>query len=152
MKQMTLGLAVAVATALTAGVSAQTVESKTESKIAVKDGKDVTVTGCLEPTASGSPGYMLTDVRGDHDSKDAAQTYMLVGHSDELNAHVGHLVEIKGKATDKDGKVEVKSKTTVDRENAKDTATETKSVAKGDLTGMPFIGVKSVKMIRNTCS
>ena len=80
-----------------------------------------------------------------------SKSYILVG--DDLDEHVGHLIEIKGKASNigDDGKVEVKTKTKVERDDADDKETETKTTIEGDLDGVPYLGVKSVKMIRNTC-
>jgi hypothetical protein len=81
-------------------------------------------------------------------------SYLLVGGDDgDLQSHVGQMVEIKGKAADhEDGKVKVKTKTNVEREDADDVNTESKSELKGDLIGLPLLGVRDVKMIRPTCS
>ena len=151
MKQMTLGLA--LASALTLGVSAQTTKTTSEAKIKVKDGKNVKVTGCVQST-TGAPGYMLTNIVANGGDKDDFMSggYLLVGESNELSKHVGHMVEIKGKAVDKDdGKLQIRTKTKVDVENADDRETRTKSEMSGDLSGLPFLGVKSVKMIRASC-
>jgi hypothetical protein len=68
----------------------------------VKDGKDITITGCLATNPGG--GYMLTDRKGD-------QKYALVT-DDDLAKHVGHWMEVKGKAADRgDGKVKIESTT-----------------------------------------
>src|SRR5689334_19185505 len=85
--------AVVLAAAFSAGLAAQTMEQTTKSKITVKDGKDVTVTGCVERTASGS-GFMLTDA-ADKDGR--VHSYMLVSDDVDLAKHIGHRVEIKGK-------------------------------------------------------
>jgi len=62
-------------------------------------------------------------------------------------------VEIRGKATDvgDEGKVEVTTKTKVEREHGDDTHTKAKTQIEGT-TDVPFLGVKSVKMLRDTCS
>ena len=145
MKRFMLGSALALACSV--GLAAQTATVKSESKVDVKDGKDVTVTGCLARSASGT-AFLLNNVEG---KGVASKSYILVG--DDLDAHVGHFIEIKGKASNigDDGKVEVKTKTKVERDDADDKTTETKTTMEGDLAGVPYLGVKSVKMIRNSC-
>jgi len=145
MKQFMLGSALALACSV--GLAAQTATVKTESKVDVKNGKEVTVTGCLARSASGT-AYLLNNVEG----KDVtSKSYILVG--DDLDSHIGHFIEIKGKASNigDDAKVEVKTKTKIERDDADDKKTETKTTMEGDLAGVPYLGVKSVKMIRNTC-
>ena len=145
MKRFMLGSALALACSV--GLAAQTATVKSESKVDVKNGKDVTVTGCLARSASGT-AFLLNNVEG----KDVkSRSYILVG--DDLDAHVGHFIEIKGKASNigDDAKVEVKTKTKVERDEADDKTTETKTTMEGDLAGVPYLGVKSVKMIRNSC-
>jgi hypothetical protein len=122
------------------GLSAQsgTTETKSKTKIDVKDGKNVTVSGCLAANPAG--GYLLTTTGGD-------RKYALVT-DDDLSKHVGHRMEVKGKATDRgDGKVKIESKVgTTGSESAK-TTTE----MKGDMAGLHFLGVKSVKMLSASC-
>jgi hypothetical protein len=121
------------------GLSAQsgTTETKTKTKIDVKDGKNVTVTGCLAANPGG--GYMLTNARGD-------QKYALVT-DDDLSKHVGQRVEVSGKAADRgDGKVTVESTGTSGSDKTKVT-----SELKGDTANMNYLGVKSVKMIARSC-
>jgi hypothetical protein len=141
-------MATTVALACSVGLSAQSAKVKSETEISVKDGKDVTVTGCVERAASGT-GFVLTSTEG----KDVeSRHYLLVGKDDSMDEHVGHLVEIKGKATDiGDGKVEVKTKTKIEREHAEDKETSAKTEMKGNLQDMPYLGVKSVKTIRESC-
>jgi hypothetical protein len=138
--------------AVTAGPAlAQSATVKQETKIEVKDGKDVTLTGCLEahPDATAATQYQLTDVAG---TGGRGHSYLLVGERDDLQKYVGQLIEVKGKAADaEDGKVKVKTKTTVDRENAPDRKSESTSEMKGDLAGLPLLGVKHVRAIRPTC-
>ena len=139
--------------ALAAGPAmAQSSEVKTETKVEVKDGKDVKLTGCVErlPEAGASTQYRLTDVA---DATGRRHSYLLVGKDGDLERHVGHLVEVKGKAADReDGKVKVKTKTKVEREDADDLKKESEAEVKGDLIGLPLLGVDDVKMIRPTCS
>jgi hypothetical protein len=67
---------------------------------------------------------------------------------DDLSKHLGHRVELKGKASDRgDGKVKIESTvgTGGDKETAK---TEVKG---GDMSGMHYLGLKSLKMISASC-
>jgi len=141
--------ATALALTMAAGAAAQTTKVKSETQIEVKDGKDVTLTGCVARSASGE-AYLLNDVEG---TAGTSRSYILVGDAD-LDDHIGHLVEIKGKASDlgDDAKIEVKTKTEVERDDADDKETETKTTLEGDLAGVPYLGVKSVKMVRSSCS
>jgi hypothetical protein len=148
MKRLITGTVLALACGV--GLSAQSAKVKSETEVSVKDGKNVTVTGCLERAVSGT-GFVLTSTEG----KDVeSRHYLLVGKDDAMEEHVGHLVEIKGKAADvgNDGKVEVKTKTKVERENADDKETESKTQMQGDLADVPYLGVKSVKTIRESCN
>jgi hypothetical protein len=127
----------------------QSSKVKSETRIEVKDGKEVKLTGCLARSASGA-AYLLNDVEG----RDAAsRSYVLVGDVD-LDSHIGHLVEVKGRASDAgdDAKIEVKTKTKIERDDADDKETESKTTLEGDLAGVPYLGVKSVKMVRSSCS
>jgi len=129
---------------------AQSSEVKTETKVEVKDGKDVKLTGCLErlPEAGAGARYRLSDVA---DATGRRHSYLLVGKDGDLDRHVGHMVEVKGKAADReDGEIKVKTKTKVERENADDLKNESESKVKGDLNGLPLLGVDDVKMIRPT--
>ena len=140
-----IGIAAALAVAGSVALGAQT-ESK--SKVTVKEGQDVTVTGCVEPAAS-SGGYMLTHVA---DKKGTMHNYFLAASEEDYSKHVGHRVTIEGKVADQgDGKVKVETKTKTKIENGDDKETKTKAELKGDMDGMRFLGVKSMKMIAATC-
>ena len=132
-----------------ASLAAQSTTVKSETKVEVKDGKSVTVTGCLGRPASGT-GYVLNDVEG---SGVTSRSYLLVG-DDDLDAHLGHLIEVKGKASNlgDDASVEVRTKTKVERDDADDKKTESTTRIEGDLAAVPYLGVKSVKMLRASCS
>jgi hypothetical protein len=66
---------------------------------------------------------------------------------------VGQLVEIKGKLADaKSGKVQVDSKTRIDREQAPDAEARVKTETKGEFDGSPVLGVRDLKTLRATCS
>jgi uncharacterized protein YdeI (BOF family) len=140
----------ALALTIAAGAAAQSTKVKSETKIEVKDGKDVTLTGCVARSVSGT-AYLLNDAEGRE--VDAPRSYILVGEVD-LDEHIGHLVEVKGKASNlgDDAKVEVKTKTEIERDDADDKEMETKTTLEGDLAGVPYLGVDSVKMVRSTCS
>jgi hypothetical protein len=82
---------------------------------------------------------MLTDDTG-------AMKYALVTNRD-LAKHVGHRLQVRGKATDRgDGKVMIESKVGTGGDKA-----EAKTELKGDMPGMHYLGVDSVKMISKTC-
>jgi hypothetical protein len=147
MNRLIIGAALAIACGT--GLAAQTAKVDSETEVSVKDGKNVTVTGCVERSVSGT-GFVLTSTEG----KDVeSRHYLLVGKEDAMDEHLGHLVEIKGKAANvgDDGRVEVKTKTKVERENGDDKTTRSKTEVQGDLAGIPYLGVKSVKTIRESC-
>jgi hypothetical protein len=129
------GLAAMCAVGL--GAQSGTTETKTKTKIDVKDGKNITISGCLAANPGG--GYMLTTTRGE-------QKYALVT-DDDLSKHIGHRMEIKGKAADRgDGKVSIESTGTSGGDK-----TKVKTELKGDSPDMNYLGVKSVKMISKSC-
>jgi Protein of unknown function (DUF5818) len=137
MKIISSAFCLAAICAVGLGAQSGTTETKTKTKTEVKDGKDVTVSGCLASNPSG--GYMLTSARGD-------QKYVLVT-DDDLSKHIGQRVEVKGKAADRgDGKVKVESTGTAGSDKTKVT-----TEMKGASPDMNYLGVKSVKMISNSC-
>src|SRR3954463_14732033 len=96
--------ALAFTGAITLG--AQTSETNTKTKIEVKDGKDVKVTGCVESLSNGR--YALTDVSSKHES---LHRYLLVS-DDDFSKVLGQRVQIEGTLADRgDGKVEIKTET-----------------------------------------
>ena len=117
------------------GVGAQSTETKTKTKVKVDGGREVTVAGCL--TRNLDAGYKLTDPQG-------RMMYALVS-GDSLEKHVGHRIEVKGKATDgNDGKVKIESETK--------TSGGEKTKEKTEFTGdVHALEVKSVKMIASSC-
>ena len=134
-----------VASILLAGSLALSAQDKPKTKVIVEDGKELTVTGCVARNPDG--GLAITNAAG----KDGAiGSYILarLGGSDDdeldkLKDHVGHRMEIKGKAADKgDGRLKVET------ESKK---TESRSEVKGDLEGLPFLGVKSSRMLATVC-
>jgi hypothetical protein len=139
---MKLCIAVAAALIVSSTLAAQ---DKPKTRVIVEDGKEMTLTGCVQRNPDGN--LTLTNAAG----KDGdATSYILTALNtddnerlDDLKDHVGHRVEIKGRAADRgDGKIRVRT------ENSK---TETKSEVKGDLSGLPFLGVKSFRMMASVC-
>src|SRR5438270_2370535 len=99
MKLISAAFCVASMCAVGVGAQTQTTTTHTDTKrtIEVKDGKKITITGCLEKNASGT--YMLTS------SESGGREYALVTDKD-LSNQIGHRVAVRGKATDHgDGKV-----------------------------------------------
>ena len=123
-------------------------QTETKSKVKVKDGKEVEVTGCVARAASGN-GFMLTNVA---DKGGAMHSYMLVSDDADLSKHVGHRVQLTGKVTDRgNGKIEVETKSKTKVEHGDDKETHSKATMHGDMPGMPYLGVKSLKMIAASC-
>src|SRR3954452_12963559 len=134
---MATGLASALALLCAGGVAAQsgTTGRKEKTKIEVKDGKDVTVRGCLQ-RSSGTTDYVLNDNIGE-------LTYAVVT-DDDLTKYVDRRVEIKGKAADRgDGKVKIERKV----KGTTGETSELKVERKGDTTVLPYLGLKSIKAI-----
>lgn len=149
MKLISLAFCLSLAAAVGAGtVAGQSRETVTKEKVKIEDGKDVTLTGCIARAPSGS-GFWLTKVA---DKKTGAQhEYVLVTKDEDVAKNVGHLVEIKGEATDKgDAKVTLERETKTKGGGADEKETKTKSQLEGDLN-MPYLGVKSVKLLAAAC-
>jgi hypothetical protein len=146
MKMTTLTCCIAIAGAVTLG--AQSSETTTKTKIDVKDGKDVTVTGCVE---AGFPnGFVLTHVADVADKTGAQRRYFLISDDEDFSKHIGHRVTIEGKAADRrHGEVEIKSETKVD---GVDKDMHSKTTTSGNDLNMPYLGVKHMKMVAASCS
>ena len=149
MRKLILNMAVAIV-ASGAIAAAQDIESKSKTKITVKDGKDVTVIGCVARGADGA--FKLTNVAG----KDGAmRDYLLAagGEDDlDLDDRIGHRVEIKGKAADKgDGKVKIETRSEVGTSGNDTRKRESKTEVEGDLHGLPYLGVKSIRTLATVC-
>jgi hypothetical protein len=75
---------------------------------------------------------------------------VLVSEDAALARHVGHRVEIKGKVTDRgDAKVDIETRTKTTASDDKETRTKTE--VHGDAAGLPYLGVKSFRMIAAAC-
>ena len=129
------------------GVRAQSSQQTTKSKVTIKHGTAVELTGCVERSAT-ETGFILTRVADKHGAR---PDYMLVADDDEhLAKHVGHRVEIKGTATDRgDAKIEMKSSTKTS--GGGDHETHVKTDVEGNLPHLPYLGVRSVKLIAAAC-
>jgi hypothetical protein len=137
-------VAICLAIAGTAGLGAQSSETSTKTKVQVKDGRDMQVTGCVEVNPSG--GFVLTHVA---DKSGGLHRYMLVADDKDFSKHVGHRMTIDGTAADRGhGKVETKSQTKIE---GQDKDVRSKTEASGDLLEMNYLGVKSMKMIAASC-
>jgi hypothetical protein len=137
-------IAVVAACSLSA---AQDLEKKTQTKLSVEDGREITVTGCVDRNADG--GFLLTNVAN---KEGALGSYVLAADDDDLKDHVGHRVEIKGKAADQgEGKIKIETKNESKVGDGDKTRTTSKAEVKGDLKGLPYLGVKSVKMLARVC-
>jgi hypothetical protein len=151
MRRAALGLACAAALAWSAPTIAQESGYKTETKtkVTIKDGKNVKVTGCV--TRGDTGALMLTGVA---DKKGELPNYILVLDDDkqkDLEKEVGHQVQVEGKAANQgDGKVKVETEEKTKGTSGGDRTSEHKSEVSGDL-GLPLLGVKSVKMIAAAC-
>ena len=140
-----LGLAFGLAAISAVGLNAQT-EVKRETKVEIKGGKEITTTGCVNRMSDGR--FTLTGVGGE-------VQYILTGH-ENMSKRVGHRIQVKGKATDLgDAQVKTETKTTtkVDVERGPDAKTEHKTTTeqKGDLAGVRFLEVDSVKTLADLC-
>ncbi len=119
------------------GLNAQSMKTKGKTKVKVKEGQEMTISGCIAANPGG--GYMLTTTTGD-------MKYALITN-DDLSKHVGHRMEFMGKATDRgDAKMKIESKVGSGDDKAK-----AKTEMKGDMPGMHYLGVKSMKMISTSC-
>jgi hypothetical protein len=136
MKLISASFAIAAMCAAAAAAQTQTVKQEDTQKVEIKDGKKVTVTGCLEANPAG--GYMLVDEVGDF-------KYALVTDKD-LEKRVGERVEVRGKATDRgNAKVKIESKV-----GTTGTTSEARTELKGDLA-LRFLGVDSIKRVSKSC-
>ncbi len=131
------------------GLGAQSAQVERHSKIEVKNGKEVTLTGCVRRSASGA-GFILTEAA---DKEGARHAYMLVtDDQDDLAKNVGHLVQIKGRAADRgDATVKSETETRMKVEGGEEKTTHAKSEVSGNLAGLPLLGVDSVKMLAGIC-
>jgi hypothetical protein len=147
-RQLTVA-AVGLVAMCAVGLGAQTQETQTttKTKVEIKGGKNVTVTGCLEKGSTGD--FLLTEVG--NDSRVERMRYALVT-SEDLSKHVGERVEIKGQTVmNGHGKVTVETKTKTEVEDRKDLESKTKTEGNGNALDLPFLGVRSLKTLSASC-
>jgi len=131
----------AIALACATGVAAQsaTTERHEKTKIEIKGGKDVTLTGCLQ-RSSGTTDYVLVD-------EHRADTYAVVTE-DDLGKYVDKRVRVRGRAADRgDATVKIEHKV----RGTSGESSEAKVEAKGDTTAIPYLGLRSISEIGSTC-
>jgi hypothetical protein len=148
---MKLGCVI-VATFLAGALSSA--QEKSQTRVIVEEGKDMTVTGCVQRNADG--GLTLTNVAG-KDGKIGSYILAMAERDeddklDDLKDHIGHRVEIVGMAADRgEGRIRVRTESEAPKADGGKAKTEVKSDIKGDLSGLPFLGVKSSRMIASVC-
>jgi hypothetical protein len=130
----------------TTKVTTENGNSKTtvQKKVEVKDGQNIKTIGCVDTNPAGD--YVLENV------STGAMRYTLVS-ADDLSAYVGHRVSVSGKATDlgRKAKVKIESTTTSENESVGTTGqTEVTTASEGTLR-LPYLGVKSVKIVPGAC-
>lgn len=138
-----IGVGLGIAALCTVGAAAQTatVHEHGKEKIEVKDGKKITVHGCLEQSAGGV--YVVTNDQG-------GLKYELVTNKN-LSDDVGHYVSVRGKAANRgDAKVKVESKVGTTGSSSTTTTDESRAELKGNL-GLKYLGVDSVKKLSKSC-
>src|SRR5262245_35782223 len=114
MKALYVTMALFAGLTLPLAAQDQKIETSSKTKVTVRDGKDVMLTGCIQRSAGGM--LTLTNVAG----KDGAlgSYFLVAGDDKDLNEYVGHRVEVQGKAADQGGgKVRVETETEVKPEN-----------------------------------
>ena len=137
MSTTTLTCCAAIAASVTLG--AQSSATTTTTRIEIKDGKDVKVTGCVEAGPDG--GYVLTHVA---DKSRTMHRYILVSKDDDFSKVVDRRVQIEGKVGDRGhGHVEIKTTTKVEGP-AKDTHAKVEDSA-------PYLGVTHMKTLSASC-
>ena len=143
MKLISAAFAIAALGAVGVGAQTQTTHTETKRTIEVKDGKKITITGCLERNASG--GFMLRS------TEYGGREYALVTDK-KLDDHVGHRVVVRGKASDMgDGKVKIETEVGTTGSDSDKEKTEKSKVELKKKTGVHYLGVDSVKMIAKSC-
>jgi hypothetical protein len=145
MKLIGAAVALSVFCALTAAAQEIKTTTKEKTKIEIKEGKTIEVSGCVDRNLEGH--YVLTNDVG-------ALKYLLVT-DDNLSKYVGRRVEVKGLATDKgDAKVKIEQTVGTSAEiggkKLDDQKSKTKTEIEGDVAP-PYLGVKSIKKLSDSC-
>jgi hypothetical protein len=161
MTRFITSLAVALSFAGAVALNAQDATIKTQTKVKADNAKTMTYTGCVgvEATSTLPERYVLnnvvpvgrttrTEVGTSGVVTTNTTTYMLIpGEPIEFHPHIGHKVEITGMLMSGDTKTQ--TKTTINREGAKDTTI--KDTTKTD-DAMPQLRVISVKHLADSCT
>ena len=139
MKVISTAFCLAAICAVGLGAQSGTTETKTKTKIDVKDGKDVTISGCLAANPGG--GYMLTTTSGDHEIR--------AGHGRRLCRST---LDIGWRSRAR-RRIAATARSRSNRRPARAAARKKRVTTemKGDMPGMHYLGVKSVKMISKSC-
>lgn len=132
---------IAIALLFTTGLAAQSsiTETKEKTRIAVKGGRSITVTGCLH-RIPGNISYVVTDDAGD-------LAYGTVT-SENLLKYVDRRIAVRGNAADgPDAKVTIERKVKG--------ATGDKSLSKvqmnSDEVEIPLLALKSIRIVTGSC-
>ena len=136
MKRITAVFGIAAMCAGGVAAQVQTTREKETRTIQVKDGKKISVSGCLRRNPGG--GYMLMDAAGN-------LQYTLATDKDLTN-QLDQRVSIRGRATDR-GAAKLKIESKVGNGGDADEAT---TEIEGDL-GLRYLGVDSVETIAPSC-
>ncbi len=137
MKLIGAAFGMAAMCAIGAAAQTRTTHEDAKEKVDVKDGKKITVHGCLERTADGA--YIVTNDEG-------GLKYELITDKN-LSDDVGRFVAVRGKATDRGhAKVKVEAKGTTGSASS----TTTDAELKGNLD-LKYLGVDSVKKLSKSC-
>jgi hypothetical protein len=152
-----------VALGLAATAAAQETKITKETTIKADDAKSVVVTGCL---AGGPATFSLTNAavlnardrsseRGAVGTSGSVATYSLAARDGvDLNAHVGHKVEVTGVMLEKgkdDGEVEITERTRIERDDAPDDKVKSRTEIELERGEGPKLAVTSVKMVSSIC-
>lgn len=133
--------------------SAQDPAQKSTTRVIVEDGKELVVTGCLSRSENGE--FRLTHAAG---KEGAVGNYLLARSDDEddelaeLERHVGHRIEVKGRAADRgDGRIKVETERESRTPDGDTARTKSKSQVEGNLAGLPYLGVESFRVLASVC-
>lgn len=158
MQRFITSATVALSFAFAVAIHAQDATIKSKTKVKGDDVKTVTYTGCLQ-TGTETQTYILDHVvpigtttrvvEGTSGAvKTTTTTYALIpGEKVEFQGHVGHKVEVTGVLIS--GDVKTRTKTKIEREDAKDTTMRDKSKMEN---AMPQLRVVSFKHLSDKCT
>ena len=158
MKRVITSLTVALTFACGIALQAQDATIKTQTKVEADDAKTVKYTGCLA-TGTETQSFVLSNVMPVGQTSrtvtgtsgpvtTTTTTYALIpGEKVEFTKMVGHKVEVTGVLMS--GDMTTTTKTTIDRDNGKDTTVKDKTKVDD---AMPQLRVTAVKHLADTCT